>query len=285
MFDDPGLRYSHQAMRTTFEFFFPGSDSRQFQGVAEDCAAEVTDIELAISPYQEGSDVQRLNSAAGTDEWIRIGWPTHRLLQLCQNMKLVTHGAFNPFDGQRTMRVAGKILDPHTATILDDMCGVEVSQQNPIDLHPEAPLARLSEGILIDMGAIGKGWALDRCAALAQDAGVERAFFHAGGSSMVAIGSSWPVTLPGLNEDVTLTNTALSVSRRINKDAGGIHIVSLGVVSDDEDIIARVIGTSCAITDAISTAAVSTPTPESLLLHGYDLRIDRIETRLDTGNS
>ena len=97
MFDEPGLRYAHQAMRTNFEFFFPGPDTSRYQGIAEDCANEVAEIELAISPYQEGSDVQRLNIAAGSGEWVRIGWPTLTLLRMCHSLYVETRGTFAPF--------------------------------------------------------------------------------------------------------------------------------------------------------------------------------------------
>jgi thiamine biosynthesis lipoprotein len=243
-------------MRTTFEFFFPGPSPSQYQGIAEDCANELTDIELEISPYQEGSDIHRLNGASGTGEWIRIGWPTYTLLKLCQSLMFATNGAFRPFDGQRTMRVPGKLLDAQTSEILR-LSDAELSDLNAsIEFRDESPFARLSPGQIIDLGAIGKGWALDKCAALARDAGIDRAFFHSGGSSMVAIGSQWPVTIPGTSENIMLSDTALSVSRRINPDAGGVHIITQDNLSHESDVVARVIGISCAITDALSTAAI-----------------------------
>jgi thiamine biosynthesis lipoprotein len=272
MFDEPGLRYTHQAMRTTFEFFFPSSDSFLYQGIAEDCANEVSEIELAISPYQEGSDIQRLNYAAGNGEWIRIGWPTHKLLLLCNELMHKTNNAFNPFNGRETMRVSGKLLDTNTLSILDQEIDATPDNNAAIEFCDDAPLARLSLGKMIDVGAIGKGWALDKCAALALDAGVERAFFHAGGSSMLAIGSSWPIVLPGIDEEVLLSNVSLSVSRRINQDAGGIHIVSQTRHSEHIDIVARVVGPSCAITDALSTAAVSAANHQIPFLPEYDIR-------------
>jgi len=257
MFDQPGLRYAHQAMRTTFDFFFPGPDANKYQGIAEDCATEVTEIELIISPYQEGSDIQRLNIAAGNGEWIRIGWPTRKLLRLCHSLNATTAGSFAPFDGMHTMRVPGKVLDPVMEHLLDKFPADISDERQAIEFHPDAPMARLAASTLIDLGAIGKGWALDKCAELVSDVGIDRAFFHAGGSSMIAIGEGWPVKVPGLLEDIYLSNNSLSVSRRISPDAGGVHIITKTVPAYPSDVIARVIGPSCAITDALSTAAIS----------------------------
>jgi thiamine biosynthesis lipoprotein ApbE len=272
MFDEPGLRYAHQSMRTTFDLFFPGPDTSKYQGIAEDCANEVTEIELAISPYQEGSDIQRLNVAAGSGEWIRIGWPTIKLLQLCHSLHAATLGSFAPFDGLRSMRLSGKVLDLVTEHLIQQTSVPVSNHEDPIEFHPDAPMARLSAARLIDLGAIGKGWALDKCAALALDVGIERAFFHAGGSSIIAIGDHWPVRISGLEEDIHLSNTSLSVSRRINPDAGGIHIVANSLSDDTYDVVARAVGVSCAITDALSTAAISGTVCNWKNLSGYETK-------------
>jgi hypothetical protein len=107
---------------------------------------------------------------------------------------------------------------------------------------------------------------------MAFDVGVDRAFFHAGGSSMIAIGENWPVSIQGLLEDVSLSNTSLSVSRRINPDAGGVHIATSAQSGDSTDVVARVIGPSCAITDALSTAAISGILGSWTSFDGYAMR-------------
>lgn len=257
MFDEPGLRYSHQAMRTTFQFFFPGTSTTTLQGLAEDCANEITEIELAISPYQEGSDIQRLNLAAGSNEWIRIGWQTISLLRLCQSMMQATSGAFQPFDGYRTMSVPGKMLDEQTQYLMSRQQAAFLSNESAIEIHNDDPLARLCHGVLIDVGAIGKGWALDKCAEIILEAGIDRAFIHAGGSSMRAIGYDWPVRVAETGLTVPLSNTSMSVSRLINPDAGGVHIVTAASESAKVERTASVMGPKCAITDALSTAIIA----------------------------
>jgi thiamine biosynthesis lipoprotein len=271
MFDEPGLRYSHQAMRTTFTFFFPTPDPNNYLGIAEDCITELVDIELSISPYQEGSDIHRLNAAAGTGEWIRVGWPTYRLLHLCMALMDQSHGAFNPFDGHRTMRVSGKVLDEQTTRMLEEQTREAIGTSVPLELDETHPQCQLSAGYLIDLGAIGKGWALDKCAAIAKDAGVERAFFNAGGSSMIAIGTEWPINIAGIDESITISNQALSVSKLINADAGGVHIVGREFPNKETDIVSRVVGESCAVTDALSTAAIAYHTDLEVHLYDYEV--------------
>lgn len=271
MFDEPGLRYSHQAMRTTFTLFFPTDEPNTRLGIAEDCLSEIVDIELAISPYQEGSDIHRLNTSAGNGEWIRIAWPTYSLLQLCVQLMNQTKGSFNPFNGRHTMRVSGKILDSHTEGLLQELTD-HVSPANAvIEFSDTRPECRLTKNTLIDLGAIGKGWALDKCKALIIDAGVERAFISAGGSSMIAIGKNWPVQIAGIDKSIRLCDQALSVSRRINPDAGGIHIVGENSLDPRDDLVSLVIGDSCAVTDALSTGAAARGEVVNNSVHGYDV--------------
>jgi thiamine biosynthesis lipoprotein len=170
------------------------------------------------------------------------------------------------------MRLSGKVLDPITNHLVEQASLRVNGNVQPIEFHPDGPMARLATTTLIDLGAIGKGWALDKCAEMAFDVGVDRAFFHAGGSSMIAIGENWPVSIPGLLEDVSLSNTSLSVSRRINPDAGGVHIATSSQSDDSADVVARVIGPSCAITDALSTAAISGILGSWTSFDGYDMR-------------
>ena len=82
----------------------------------------------------------------------------------------------------------------------------------------------------------------------------------------------WPVSIPGLFEDVSLSNTSLSVSRRINQDAGGVHIVTGEHSDDSTDVVARVIGPSCAMTDALSTAAICGIMVNWSHFEGYEAR-------------
>jgi len=176
------------------------------------------------------------------------------------------------------MRVPGKVLDHQTNEILSQLDASEIDLNASISFRDDSPIARLAQGHIIDLGAIGKGWALDKCAALARDAGIERAFFHSGGSSMVAIGSPWPVTIQGTSENLMLSDTAMSVSRRINPDAGGVHIVSSNTTTDQSDVVARVIGASCAVTDALSTAAIVDNQSVKQLDENLDIKVVTLHT-------
>jgi FAD:protein FMN transferase len=81
-------------------------------------------------------------------------------------------------------------------------------------------------GVLIDLGAIGKGFAMDEAVQILRELGVDRAFLHGGTSTIYGLGrpldaDAWKVAVPppgGLAEGgeaiavVSLEDEALSVS-------------------------------------------------------------------------
>lgn len=67
--------------------------------------------------------------------------------------------------------------------------------------------------LLLDLGAIAKGHAVDCAAGILREAGVASAFLHGGTSSAAALGPRvWHVCLPG-GDVIDLQNEALGVSR------------------------------------------------------------------------
>jgi thiamine biosynthesis lipoprotein len=78
------------------------------------------------------------------------------------------------------------------------------------------------EGVKIDLGAIGKGYALDKMAELLVQWSIDIALISAGGSTIVPIGTpagmkGWPVAInrpgsKGIKEKILLAGCALSAS-------------------------------------------------------------------------
>ena len=162
-----------------------------------------------------------------------------------------------------------------------------------VELDPGSGSVRLRvPGAQLDLGAVGKGYALDRACGILEEAGLRHFLFHGGTSSIVARGCSpdggpWlvglaPLGVPGEPAvgPAALADTSLSVSAVWGRGfrEKGRH---LGHVIDPRSgepvghsVSAAVRGPSATLTDALSTALLVLGAPFAVELPqrfpGYD---------------
>jgi thiamine biosynthesis lipoprotein len=193
------LRFSRRAMATTFEvilpFGVPNAPDR-----AEAALDEIDRLEDQLTVFRPNSEVSRLNqTAAGRPVSIEKG--LFQLLVQAAELTRETEGTFDIATGALT-RVWGfyrrSAAVPSAQELAEVMTRVGMKH---VALDPRQQTARyLRQGLEINLGSIGKGYALDRAAALLQtQRKVENALLHGGHSSVYALGSSpgnargWPV--------------------------------------------------------------------------------------------
>ncbi|MDP4878672.1 MAG: FAD:protein FMN transferase, partial [Opitutales bacterium] len=105
--------------------------------------------------------------------------------------------------------------------------GVAPALCGQLMVDPDRPAIHCAEpGREIDLGGIGKGFALDKMRSVIEEMGIESALLSAGASTQLAFGEeAWEIELRGDNDTLKLSlqNQALSAS---GTSIQGSHIIS-----------------------------------------------------------
>jgi len=179
--------FNHEAMNTVFEIRIRHADADYARQAAQAAFAEVGRLENVLSRFAEGSDVWRINHARA-GEFVTISEDCHACLEQAVLMAVATEGAFSASVGEAAdiakLHGAKKAPAARLRSALKRGANALVSlSEDGLVVHVER------SGLSIDLGAIGKGFALDRARALLAEWDIRNALLSAGGSSVLAIGS------------------------------------------------------------------------------------------------
>ncbi len=254
-------RAKHHAMATEFEVTIAQEDVEGTYAAQATAAVweEIDRLELELSRFKPGSDIWRINHMK-KGESCPIGLATLDCLQLAKAVHTETGGAFDITVGP-LMRVYrnddGSQRVPHHievdyARARVGMNVFETTDDGFVTVHVDEPV--------LDLGAVGKGYALDQAVQVLHDYGIQNALLNAGDSSVLALGCSqsedgWYVTVGNGNKKraLLLKDRAISASGFAVK---GAHIMNPRTKRPAPIKKKRIwaIAPTAALSDALSTA-------------------------------
>ncbi|MEN6575841.1 MAG: FAD:protein FMN transferase [Phycisphaerales bacterium] len=255
-------RFSHQAMATTFEVMVQYEDRTYAQQAAEAAFSEVDRIEGALSRYLETSDVTQISHLpAGTPAHVTLD--TFECLRISAEVHSQTGGAFDITVGFLVDCWRDEDKRPRTPSAEEMQFALDHTGTDLILLdEPTCAVALLASPMRIDLGGVGKGYAVDRMAEMLREWSVDRALIHGGFSSVLALDAprgmaGWPVTLSH-PKDRSRTLARLDVAHASVSGSGlekGPHIIDPRMGQPAESKLATwSIASDAARADAISTA-------------------------------
>ena len=210
-------------MATRFEVALHGAPEATLRSAAEEALAEIARLEAMLSLYQSTSEIAHLNQRAAR-EAVRVSNEVFTLLERCADLSQQTQGAFDItlaplMQCWRFMNDTGAVPADDAIAKALACTGMQHLQLNPTDTTVQ--FAR--EGLRLDLGSIGKGYALEQAAAWLRENEFENFLIHGGTSTVYARGTQadgtpWRVAVehPDKNQPplhiVDLQNESLSVS-------------------------------------------------------------------------
>jgi FAD:protein FMN transferase len=192
---------SKPAMGSVFTMYLYARDEAQASAAFEAAFDEVERLEEALSNYRDTSELSRINRLAGSEP-VTTDPEVFGLLQTSLDYSRKTGGAFDITVGPLMkawgfFRASGHYpsrveLENARAKIGWEFVQLDAANRT---VHFSKP------GMELDLGAIGKGYTVDRMVNVLREAGIRSALVDAGSSTLYALGAppgkdGWTVRVP-----------------------------------------------------------------------------------------
>jgi len=175
-------------MATRFEIVLHGEEPVSLRAAGEEALDEIERLDRQLNLYSTTSEIARLNARAAREP-VRVEPGLFHLLDQAQKIHQETGGAFDITTGP-LMRCSGLMGHgggaPHPDALADARARTGM---HLVELDAKELTVRFArEGVMLDLGAIGKGYAIQRAAELLREARVPAAILHGGTSTVCALG-------------------------------------------------------------------------------------------------
>ncbi len=279
------VRRARPLLGTLVEISLAGNDANKLHKSANAAFDAIASIHDIMSFHLAGSDISRLNSAAGSV--VKVDPRTWHVIKLANEISLSSDGVFDITVGGEMM-ARGDL--PRMQSHLADRTGSSrngfwrnassrTASWRDVDIL-DANRVRFRRPLAIDVGGIAKGYAVDCAVRVLQELGVDNGCVNAGGDLRVFGDESVPVEVRDpvnpqiMGARATLQECAFATSANYAADTGP---GPAGVVLDPRDS-APVIGghsasvraKTCVIADALAKCVLVMGPESGKILHNHD---------------
>ena len=178
------------AMATRFEIVLQGDDESSLRAAGEEALEEIERLDAQLSYYSPSSQISRINALAAREP-VNVEPRLFELLIRARDLHSAFGGAFD-ITLAPLMKCWGLCGRRGAAALRRRNWrrrGRLVGMRRSDSRSGETDTVRFARaGMALDLGSIGKGFALESAAELLRDLEIESAFLHGGTSTACAIG-------------------------------------------------------------------------------------------------
>jgi thiamine biosynthesis lipoprotein len=265
----PAGRFVHQrryAMGTVFEIVIYDADLSRADAAARAALAEAVRLDAVMSNYKPDSELSRMNRTA-QNEPVQVSRELYEVIEQSLFYSRISDGQFDISVGPVVDLWKAALAGDSPPSAAERAAALRCVGYQKIELLPPDRIQFHSDCMRLDLGAIGKGYAVDRMAELLKARGIHCAYIDAGGSTIYGLSApprakGWSVRLRDpsgkLHPQITLANGSVSTSEQsapslLEGDAPG-HVVVPGTGKPLETRYAvSVKAPSATASDALST--------------------------------
>ena len=285
---EPARSFVHKkkyVMGTVFEIVAYCESSASVSDAIDKAFQEIVRLDEVMSNYNSASDLSRLNRAAHFHAEV-VPPDLYRVIEESLLYSKLSGGKFDISVGPLVNLWKAAMRGVHVPSSAEEerlrRC---VGYQN-IALFPPDRIEFRSPCLQIDLGAIGKGYAVDRAVEILRSYGVDRALINAGGSTIYAMGSppgetAWLVHLRDpskqIDPQVMLRDDSVSTSEQTPPSL--LESNSAGHIVDPDTAIPS--KTKFAVSVIARTATASDALSTTLLLIGPEKGTPLVKTIAD----
>jgi thiamine biosynthesis lipoprotein len=250
-----GQRY---AMGTMFDIVVYHASRGRAERAIDRALDEIVRLDHVLSHFEPDNDLARLVRDA-RHQSVAVDASLYDVLQQSLTISRLSDGTFDVtiaplLKAWRRAREEGREPTPAEISAARRCVGFD-----KIDASQPGQIRVLSDCVDIDLGGIGKGYAVDRALGMLKEAGILDAVVNGGSSSIGAIGvppggNGWRVKLGqsrGPDRTMALRDAAMSTSEQ-----NGEILDPRDGVPEDSPFTVTVIGHRAATADALSTTLV-----------------------------
>jgi len=181
------LRVHRVAMGCRFEVSLPATDAARVDA-ARKALEEADRVEAMLSPTRDSSEVSRLNRHTSAEP-LPVSSDLFALVHYCARLHTETGGAFDATSAPLGRCRAAARAEGRQATSAEVRAALALVGFDRLRLDAaESTVRVLTPGTSVGLGAVAKGYAIDRMGQVLRARDVPQALVSAGGSSVLALG-------------------------------------------------------------------------------------------------